>query len=91
MGNVREKTLGGLLPVEEAIDWFVRNAADKVLDPTTQLRWERWCDSPRNCAEYAGIVEMWQQILSLSPQPKPCREALCADATIDRVESTGSD
>ena len=91
MGNVRLGVRGELLPVEEAIDWFVKNAADRPLDRTTQLRWERWCDSPRNCAEYRGVVEMWQQILRLSPPPQPGGGALSADAALDRLESIGSD
>ena len=91
MGNIRERVRGGLLPVEEAIDWFVENAADGALDQRTLLRWERWCDSPMNRAEYGGIVELWRQVLQLSPPLRPGREAVFADAALDRLEKTGSD
>jgi ferric-dicitrate binding protein FerR (iron transport regulator) len=90
MGNVREGVRSGLSPVEEAIDWFVKNAGDRTLDRATVLRWERWCDNPRNRAAYECIVEMWLQILSLSP-PQPSRGALFADAAVDHLQSTGSD
>ena len=91
MGNVRARVRGGVLSVEEAIDWFVENAADGAVDQITLLRWERWCGSPRNCAEYEGIVEMWRQVVLLSSPPPPGREALYADAALDRLERTGSD
>jgi len=91
MGNVRKGLQSGLSPVEEAIDWFVKNSADRTPDRATVLRWERWYDDPRNRAEYEGVVEMWQQILSLSPPPQPSRKALFADAAVDHLQSTGSD
>jgi ferric-dicitrate binding protein FerR (iron transport regulator) len=89
MGNVREGVGGGLSPVEGAIDWLVKNAADGPLDGATVLRWERWCGDPRNRAEYERIVEMWQQILSLSPPLQPSGAAVFADAGA-RLESIGS-
>jgi ferric-dicitrate binding protein FerR (iron transport regulator) len=91
MGNVREGVRGGLSPFEEAILWFVKNAADRTPDRATVLRWERWCDNPRNRAEYEGVVEMWQQILSLSAPLQPSGEAVVADAGAGRLGSTGSD
>jgi hypothetical protein len=85
MGNARESAVGGLPLVDQAVDWFVENAADRALDLITLLRWERWCSNAWNRAEYAEIVGMQAQALLGAPPSKPSREALVADMAADTL------
>lgn len=91
MGKARENAVSGLPLVDQAVDWFVENAADRALDLITLLRWERWCSNGWNRAEYAAIVGMQAQALLGAPPSTPSREALVADIAVDTLAQSISD
>ena len=63
-----------------AIEWFVANESDRVLDDAGVLRWEDWCGHPVNEAEYVSVVEMCQQMQGLPAPSIVRREDLVTDA-----------
>ena len=65
--------------VRQAIEWFVNNGSDREPDSKTLLRWESWCDDPRNCDAYREVVDLHLVALSGVPPAAPSREALLAD------------
>ena len=75
----REGPDEGSSRVRQAIEWFVENGSDREPDSKTLLRWESWCDDPRNCDAYREVVDLQLVARSGVPPAAPSREALLSD------------
>jgi hypothetical protein len=70
----------GPTPGYGAIEWFVENESDRMLDEAAVLKWEDWFAHPVNEAEYIRVIEMRMQMHGLSAPSAVRGEDLLRDA-----------
>ena len=57
--------------VHDAVEWFVENESDTEPRRALLLRWELWFRHPKNRSDYAGVIQMREQIRRLPPPRQP--------------------
>jgi len=65
----------------EAIHWFVSNDADDGRPEAAQQGWEPWCARSENCADYAKVIRLRNEIAALPRPTLPSREAVQEDVS----------
>jgi hypothetical protein len=78
----------GPTPGYGAIEWFVENESDRMLNEAAVLRWEDWFAHPVNEAEYIRVVEMCMQVHGLSAPSVVRREEFLRDALAESGAET---